>query len=106
VKCPSCGTYESRVLKTIIQVEEQGFNFGELKQRRRRCLSCSRTFFSFEIHEDLFRKIQALSGRGPKPLKESKQPKTPKPVKAPERRQLRTPPTRGPLEFRSSLDDE
>jgi transcriptional regulator NrdR family protein len=100
VKCPSCGTFESRVKKTIIQVEEQGFNFGELKQRRRECLACGRHFFSFEIHEDLFRKIQDLTGRTPKPLKENRS------AKAPARRQLRTPPPRGPLEFRSSLDDE
>ena len=102
MKCPSCGTFESRVKKTIIQVEEQGFNFGELKQRLRECLTCGRRFYSFEIHEDLFRKIQALSGRVAKPLKESKarEPQTP------QRRVLRTPPRRDPLEFRSSLDDE
>jgi transcriptional regulator NrdR family protein len=100
VKCPNCGTFESRVKKTIIQVEELGFSFGELKQRRRECLSCGRCFFSYEIHEDLFRKIQALAGREPKSLKESKG------AKPPARRQLLTPPNRGPLEFRSSLDDE
>jgi hypothetical protein len=57
MKCPKCGTCESRVKKTIIQVEEMGFAFGELKQRRRKCLSCGEPFNTFEVHESVFRQL-------------------------------------------------
>lgn len=101
MKCGKCGTLESRVKKTIIQVEELGFNFGELKQRKRECLSCRRPFYTYEIHESMFEKLQQLLGRGK--LSEQKQPDTARPG---DRRQLRSHESRGPLDFRRSIDDD
>lgn len=97
MKCPFCGTLESRVKKTIIQVEERGFSFGELKQRRRECLNCRRPFSSVEIHESLLRcLLEGYDGQLPKLSAEQQT--------GPLRQPLRT--NRPPLEFRRSLDDE
>lgn len=57
MKCPKCGTKESRVKKTIIHIEESGFAFGELKKRDRECLSCGNHFRTFEVHEAVFRSL-------------------------------------------------
>jgi hypothetical protein len=105
VKCPRCGTYESRVKKTIIQVEERGFAFGELKQRRRECLSCRSPFHSVEIHESLLRWLLAgYDGPLPK-IEESDQTGSPsRPIRSPNASGSK--PGRPPLEFRRSLDDE
>lgn len=57
MRCPRCDTRESRVKKTLIHIEEEGFAFGELKQRIRECLSCGERFHTFEIHEAVFRQL-------------------------------------------------
>ena len=62
MKCPFCGTCESRVKKTIIQVEEKGFAFGDLKQRRRECLTCGKCFYTYEVHEPIFRQLHPQTG--------------------------------------------
>lgn len=105
MKCPKCSTLESKVKKTIIQVEELGFNFGELKQRRRECLSCGRPFYTYEVHEDLFRRLQEALGRA-QPAKSVKESRSSQPQAPPDRRELKVAPSRGSLEFRRSLDDE
>jgi transcriptional regulator NrdR family protein len=59
MKCPHCGTKESRVKKTLIHIEEVGFAFGELKKRERQCLSCDKKFYTYELHESVFRQLPA-----------------------------------------------
>lgn len=104
MKCPRCSTLESKVKKTIIQVEERGFSFGELKQRRRQCINCRRFFSTYEIHEDLFRKLQEALGRSSAAattaLREAL-----KEMTAATDRQLKNQPGRSPLDFRRSIDE-
>lgn len=94
MKCPNpdCGLVESKVKKTLIQLEQMGgppgFDFGDLKMRIRECLECGRQFETFEIHREVFeKKIGKV-----KPTMEAKKP--------PPRRPLRP-----PLDFRRSIDD-
>ena len=63
MKCPHCAQHDSRVLKTERPIDEDyspQFPFGTLKRRRRECKTCKRTFFSFEVHEETFRKLLHL----------------------------------------------
>lgn len=64
MKCPACCTHDTRVLKTERPLDE-GFEFGSLKRRRRQCKECRRTFFTYEIHEDVFRKVLSLMEETP-----------------------------------------
>ena len=59
MKCPNCFAHNSKVLKTERPLDE-GMEFGRLKRRRRQCKECRRSFFTFEIHEDVFRKMLVL----------------------------------------------
>jgi len=54
------------VLKTERPIDESAsFPFGTLKRRRRECKDCKRTFFTYEIHEDAFRKMLTLMEGAP-----------------------------------------
>ncbi len=64
MKCPACCTHNSKVIKTERPLDE-GFEFGTLKRRRRSCKECKRTFFTYEIHEDVFRKMLVLMEGAP-----------------------------------------
>lgn len=67
MKCPECDATKSKVLKTLIhEGASEGLNFGELKKRKRRCLSCRSEFFSYEVTENVFRKMRIPKRR---PLK-------------------------------------
>jgi len=101
MKCPnpSCGTVESRVKKTLIQMEQMGgppgFDFGDLKMRIRECLTCGRQFETFECHRSVFARIVKA-----KPMGEAKARREPS---TPTRRPLKT---QLPLDLRRSLDDD
>lgn len=67
MKCPGCDSIKSKVLKTLIhEANAEGLEDGELKKRRRRCLSCLQEFFSYEVTESVFRRMQIPKRR---PLK-------------------------------------
>lgn len=63
MKCPHCSQHDSKVLKTERPIDEDysvKFPFGMLKRRRRKCKTCYRTFFTFEVHEEAFRRMLSL----------------------------------------------
>ena len=63
MKCEHCGQHDSKVLKTERPINEDysaRFPWGTLKRRRRRCRTCDRTYFTFEVHESAFRKMLSL----------------------------------------------
>jgi transcriptional regulator NrdR family protein len=67
MKCPECEGTDSKVLKTLIhEAGNEGLDFGELKKRKRRCLTCRTEFFSYEVTESVFRKMRIPKRR---PLK-------------------------------------
>ena len=60
--------HDSKVLKTERPITEDYvrlFPFGTLKRRRRECKECRRAFFTFEIHEEAFRKMLTLMEGAP-----------------------------------------
>ena len=66
MRCPHCFQHDSKVLKTERPIDESAsLPFGTLKRRRRACKECRRTFFTFEIHEDVFRKMLTLTEGAP-----------------------------------------
>ena len=66
MKCPTCAQHDSKVLKTERPIDESAaFPFGTLKRRRRACKDCRRTFFTYEIHEEAFRKMLTLMEGAP-----------------------------------------
>lgn len=60
MKCPHCDRFPTAVKKTTRPLDE-GLEYGDVKQRLRKCRSCSRNFNTFEIHEELFRKLTQVS---------------------------------------------
>jgi len=67
MKCPKCDSTESWVKKTLIhEAGGEGLCFGELKKRERQCKECRKKFFSFEVTEDIFRRMRLPKRR---PLK-------------------------------------
>lgn len=73
MKCPWCCAKESKVKKTLIHIDEDGFAFGELKKRERECLHCGERFNTFEIHEAIFRKLPPMeSGEAEDTIVESR----------------------------------
>lgn len=66
MKCPKCNSVESKVKKTLIyEGKTEGLKFGELKKRRRECKDCYEIFYSYEVTEDIFRKMRAPPKRRP-----------------------------------------
>lgn len=62
MNCPRCKAVESRVIKTERPLDESvQFPEGTLKRRRRRCKDCRRPFFTYEIHEEVFRRMLSLT---------------------------------------------
>ncbi len=60
MKCPHCERFPTSVKQTTRPLDE-GLDYGDVKRRLRKCRSCSRNFTTFEIHEDLFRKLAPTS---------------------------------------------
>ena len=57
MRCPSCkGITTSYVLRTTRPLEE-GLNFGDVKQRLRKCHACRKNFDTFEVQESFFRRL-------------------------------------------------
>lgn len=56
MRCPFCASCPTGVKKTTRPLDE-GLEEGDVKQRLRKCRNCSRNFFTYEIHEDLFRQL-------------------------------------------------
>ncbi len=64
MRCPHCEQHDSKVLKTERPLGEdisRTFPLGTLKRRRRECKTCERTFFTFEVHEERFRRMLTLT---------------------------------------------
>ncbi len=66
MRCPHCAEHDSKVIKTERPIDESAsLPFGTLKRRRRECKGCHRKFFTYEVHEDVFRKMLSLTEGGP-----------------------------------------
>jgi len=66
MNCPTCKAVESRVIKTERPLDESAqFPEGTLKRRRRRCKDCRHAFFTYEIHEAVFRRMLSLTEGAP-----------------------------------------
>jgi transcriptional regulator NrdR family protein len=65
MKCPHCSKHDSQVKKTERPIDEGNFAFGELKRRDRKCKVCNRKFFTYEVHEDVFRRMLVLTEGAP-----------------------------------------
>jgi transcriptional regulator NrdR family protein len=59
MRCPHCSVHDSRVKKTTRPIDE-GLAFGCLKKRERQCKECRRRFFTYEVHEEFFVKMQSV----------------------------------------------
>ena len=64
MRCPHCATYPSKVTQTTRPIDE-GLEEGCVKRRIRKCRNCARNFFTFEIHEDLFRQLDQVPNAAP-----------------------------------------
>lgn len=61
MRCPGCAHHGSKVTKTTRPIDEGAFEFGTLKKRERKCDDCNGRFFTYEIHEDVFRRMLTLT---------------------------------------------
>jgi transcriptional regulator NrdR family protein len=66
MKCPFCCAHDSKVRKTTRPIDEAGFAFGQLKRRDRECRVCRKTFATFEVQEDTFRKLTLAEAKLPR----------------------------------------
>ena len=57
MRCPKCvGISTSHVLRTTRPLDE-GLNYGDVKQRLRKCRECRGNFTTFEVQESYFRRL-------------------------------------------------
>jgi len=64
--CVECDGPTTRVLKTERLCEER-IETGSVKRRFRECRSCRKQFYTYEVHEQNFDKLQLCTPRKSRP---------------------------------------
>lgn len=62
MKCPKCEQIDSRVKKTYLMAEGK-VCYGDVKARLRECRVCGKNYYSYEIHEDVFMRLNLTESR-------------------------------------------